>query len=423
MPDKINPFRPGSTVHPGMFAGRVNEIRQIERALAQTKFANPKSFLITGERGIGKSSLLLYAKYVAEGAIRTLDGNKFDFLIMSAVVSDNETLSKVVIKLVNDYYQKEQQSEVKEFVKACWERVAEVGVGGVSIKKAEKPGPDEVYDRFVYFLEKLSKDIAGKRDGVVLVLDEVDRASSYKGFSSFIKSTFEKLHMDGCHNVLVGLAGMTEVRAKMYEDHESVLRFFDIHELSPLEEMDRNYVIESGLEEARRVNKIPTEIDPAALGRITNLSEGFPHFLQEFGYSAFEVDDDNKITEQDVLHGVVGTDTFEGALRRLGKQYFHRMYFEAIKSDEYRKVLDIFASQPPGWVSKATLKSDFKGKESTLNNALATLKERDIVVSDPTRQGYYRLPWRAFASYIRLTRRMKEEEGAKGSVNAPLSNQ
>jgi hypothetical protein len=64
---KFNPFRPNSIVAPGMFAGRYDEVTAIERGLHQTRNGNPKHFLIEGERGIGKSSLMLYVDYLSSG--------------------------------------------------------------------------------------------------------------------------------------------------------------------------------------------------------------------------------------------------------------------------------------------------------------------------------------------------------------------
>jgi Cdc6-like AAA superfamily ATPase len=59
---KINPFAPNSPVHSGMFVGRVAELVKLESCLVQTRAGSPSNFMLTGERGIGKSSLLNYIK-------------------------------------------------------------------------------------------------------------------------------------------------------------------------------------------------------------------------------------------------------------------------------------------------------------------------------------------------------------------------
>jgi len=66
---KFNPFKPNSIVTPGMFSGRAHELRAIEQCLYQAKHGNPQHFLLEGERGIGKSSLLLFVHQLANGTI------------------------------------------------------------------------------------------------------------------------------------------------------------------------------------------------------------------------------------------------------------------------------------------------------------------------------------------------------------------
>ena len=79
---RINPFRPNSPVAPGMFVGRIDELQALEQSLVQTRAGQPKHFMLTGERGIGKTSLLNYLRWVAQGEIDGLDGEKFKFLVL-----------------------------------------------------------------------------------------------------------------------------------------------------------------------------------------------------------------------------------------------------------------------------------------------------------------------------------------------------
>jgi Cdc6-like AAA superfamily ATPase len=84
---RFNPFRPSSIVPPGMFCGRMEEVLALERSLFQTSKGHPNHFLIQGERGIGKSSLLYYMQCVATGEIAPLDGEKFKFLKVNLEVT------------------------------------------------------------------------------------------------------------------------------------------------------------------------------------------------------------------------------------------------------------------------------------------------------------------------------------------------
>ena len=67
---KINPFSPNSPSGTGMFAGRLKEIETIEQILLQTRADKGHGFLLLGQRGIGKTSLLNLVKFQAEGDIK-----------------------------------------------------------------------------------------------------------------------------------------------------------------------------------------------------------------------------------------------------------------------------------------------------------------------------------------------------------------
>ena len=95
---KINPFRPNSPVNPGMFLGRLSESVKLENHLLQTQAGRPVNFLLTGERGIGKTSLLVYLKYVATGLI-SVDKRGFSFLVVETDIDqkvDQLTLVKKI---------------------------------------------------------------------------------------------------------------------------------------------------------------------------------------------------------------------------------------------------------------------------------------------------------------------------------------
>lgn len=96
MQSRVNPFKPGGIAAPGMFAGRLAEVVALETALLQTSRQNPQHFLVRGERGIGKSSLLLYLEGVASGAIPTLKNDSVRFLVVSIALDRHTTFMDLV---------------------------------------------------------------------------------------------------------------------------------------------------------------------------------------------------------------------------------------------------------------------------------------------------------------------------------------
>ena len=208
----------------------------------------------------------------------------------------------------------------------------------------------------------------------------------------------ERLTKRGCERVLLGLAGLPVLIPKLRESHESSPRVFTTLHLEPLEEQERVDVVRRGLAEAKEETGIVTEITEEAEVLISNLSEGYPHFIQQFSFCAFDEDQDNVIDMDDVFNGAYREN---GALQQLGHKYFHVQYYDQISSDDYRKVLHAMADHLDGYVQRSEILKVSGVKESTLNNALRALKDRSIILANERKAGEYRLPTKSFAVWIK----------------------
>ena len=115
-----------------MFVGRVDEIVKLESYLVQTKNENPVSFMITGERGIGKSSLLNYIKAVAEG-LEGVDETRVSFLAIDTDIDWNTTQLGLVEKIKLALERALGQTEkARDFLTQSWEFLKRVEAGGFS---------------------------------------------------------------------------------------------------------------------------------------------------------------------------------------------------------------------------------------------------------------------------------------------------
>lgn len=405
---KINPFRPNSPVNPGMFVGRFTESGKLENHLLQTRAGTPVNFLLTGERGIGKTSLLLYLKYIATGQI-PVNGKQLSFLVVETDIHQKVDQLALVKKIELGLRRELSKTEkTRQFMADAWKFLQRLEVGGFALKEGMSVDEDLIVEEFAYSLAETVKRIttatpddpaARVYDGLLILIDEADNSANEMGLGSFVKLLLERLQKNGCDRVLIGLAGLPDIRRVLVESHPSSLRLFEEIPLGRLSDEDVEDVIELCLERGNKENETKTDITPAAKRKLVDLAEGFPHFTQQFGYCAFEADQDGMIDETDVATGAFGQ---RGGLEMIGDCYYRTDFYNKIQKESYRQVLRIMADKQDAWITKAEIKRRFSGKDSILDNAIQALRDRHIILSREGHRGVYRLQHRGFAMWIKL---------------------
>lgn len=407
---RYNPFQPNSITGPGMFVGRIDEIKTVERCMFQAKNGSPQHFLVQGERGIGKSSLLFYIELIADGRIKPLIDAQFSFLTVSIDLGGCVTQADVIRKVGRGLRSAvAKRDSVKNAAKNIWDWISNWEVLGVRYHK-DQSGLDveEVCEELVSNLSALCSSASEEIDGVLILIDEADRPGGDAGLGEFLKMLTERLTREKCDNVILGLAGLPTILYKLRESHESAPRLFHTMLLDPLSLEERKTVVRLGLSNANKKNDFKTSINEDSLDFLADLSEGYPHFLQQFSYCAFEKDVDGTIDVDDVKGGAFGDG---GALAQLGDKFFNEMYHARISSEEYRRVLDAMAEHGDQWIARRTIISESEVGETNVNNALQALKAKQIILQDDTRRGFYRLPTRSFAAWINAIRSARVKAG------------
>jgi AAA ATPase domain len=391
-----------SPVAPGMFSGRINELRALEQALLQTRAGHPKNFMITGERGIGKTSLLNYVSWVAQGRISTFEDEKLNFLVVSTEIESTTSTVALVRKIDMGVRRAiDQTDQTEAFFQGVWQFVKRLEAFGVKLRdEATKDDTETLLDEFGYSMASVvSKIVDHQYDGLLLLIDECDSATPSLGLGSFLKLLLERVQRHGAENFMVGIAGLPDARSVLSQSHPSSLRLFDETSLGCLTPTDVNWVIDRALKVANEVNPSPTVIADAAREMFVGFSEGYPHFIQQFGYCAFDADTDGNIDLGDVAMGAFGPN---GAIRLIGDRYYRDDFYIKIQKDSYRQVLRIMADKLDSWVTREEIKARFNGKESVLNNALQALRDRHIILSKEGVRGVYRLQHKGFALWIKF---------------------
>lgn len=385
-----------------MFAGRLAELVILERVLVQTRGGNAQHFLLAGERGIGKSSLMLAVRLIASGQMPSLSGQTFKFLVLELELDPTSTYRQLVVQIAGALRRALTPFEKsREALREVWDVVKRIEAMGMRYHSEEQPTEThELMDNLVSAFVESARTLGENAEGVLILIDEADKAPSDAQLGSFVKVFTDRLTKQQCDNVALGVAGVTGIVQKLRSSHESAPRVFSILNLEPLELDESKSVVRQGLTHGNSKNDLPVTITDEALTLLASVSEGFPHFIQQFAYCAFEEDADDVISDVDVAAGAIGEN---GALDQLGQKYFQQMFFEKINSNEYRAVLRAMAQSdsPDGWVTKEQIRQATGLKETTLGNAIHTLKDKEIILPKSGEKGVYRLPNRSFAAWIR----------------------
>jgi hypothetical protein len=328
------------------------------------------NFLLTGERGIGKTSLLDYIKNVACGkmSVGTEGDEKLSFLVVETDI-DQRTTQLALAKKIELGLRRElgKSEKARSFLAEAWQFIQRLEAAGVAFKEKRDPNSDLIVEEFAYSLADTinrvtspsAEDLfSAKYDGLLLLIDEADNSSGDLQLGSFLKLLTERLQRNDCSAVMVGVAGLPEIRRILLASHPSSLRLFEQVQLGRLSNEEVKTVIDFGIKRANELNAEKTSVADAGKQILVNLSEGFPHFIQQFGYSAFAADADGVIDEQDVMDGAFG---HRGGLVMIGDRYYRNDFYNKVQKESYRQVLRIMARRAD--VGSQNLKSRNSFKE------------------------------------------------------------
>jgi len=399
VPTKHNPFTPDKLAPPKLFAGRKQEIADIDDCLRETKDGNPHHFLIEGEAGIGKSSLLARQAGVAMGEVGTQDGERLDFVVVSLALHDQDSYVSLIRKIAGELKkQLSRRQAMKTLVLQTLQFLSRFEVQGLRYNH-EISKDDESQ-----LLEHLQSDfvsvLSGKRndfDGIALLFDEADKPPPEARLGLVCKLLTEEMSRKRCDYLCLGLAGLPGILEQLKAGHAAVPRLFERLELKPLLHDECIGVIRKGLAEVYEEHGLEVAITEDAAAEIARLSEGYPYFLQVFAHAAYREDTDRLIDGDDVSRSLSRKN---GPYQKLGAKFFEHVYL-ADNAPDYRGVLFAMADHPRSWMERGAIIAASRLKESTVDNALRAFKERGTILQHEKRRGLYRLPTQAFAVWIK----------------------
>jgi len=317
-----NPFSPGAGSRPPELVGREEVLRQCEILLARVRKGRAeKSILLTGLRGVGKTVLLNEMNTLSENAglltfqIEAHEGKKLGPLLTNSVRS-------LLLKLDRIEGAKEKIrrgfSVLKSFITSVKITYEDISFGlDIEPERGTADSGDLEIDLPEVFIA-LGEAAKAKNSAIVILIDELQYFDE-KELSALIMG-MHQMQQKQLPLVLIG-AGLPILPRLAGESKSYAERLFHFPKIGPLSD-----------EDARRALREPiisegAKINDKALDQIVALTQGYPYFIQEWGYQVWNNAPTNSITEKVIEPSTKQT------LRRLDENFF-RVRFDRLTPSE-----------------------------------------------------------------------------------------
>jgi hypothetical protein len=330
-----NPFVPGAGTVPQEFAGRLAILEQAEILMTRAEQGrHAKSFMLVGLRGVGKTVLL-----VRIGAMARERG----FQPVLVETPEDKSLPQLIVPPLRQVLLAlDRRSALGQHVKRGL-RVLRNFANSVKIKYGDvELGVDVEPERGTADSGDLEQDLpdllqvvgeAAKSHKTVicLLIDELQYVAA-KELSALIMG-MHRIDQQRLPLVMIG-AGLPQLVSTMGKSKSYAERLFDFHEIGPLSQQDAARAIRQPIEDEGE------KIQDAALSAIIAQTQGYPYFLQVWGYQTWNAAPASPIRRKDVEQASAT------AIASLDSGFF-RVRFDRLTPTE-RRYLRAMAELGPG---------------------------------------------------------------------------
>ncbi|WP_053978178.1 AAA family ATPase [Mangrovimonas xylaniphaga] len=366
----VDPFFPNRPVDdPNRFEGRKTKVDEIIDAFFQTSNSNPSHSIITGERGIGKSSLLFQSSLLAAG--NQALANKFNFPSEETKFNFHtawvDCVSEQSLENLIEAILDELQSSLKKHVKGWNLEIDIAGFVKLSKKEEKEKSILNLVNQFVKEIETVYKELIKKgKDGLIIFIDEIDRLDPSIGIATFLKLSTEKMSREGLKKVIFFCAGIKGAVQKMGTEHASILRTLKDIPINRFDDEELKDILKDGF------MKVGATYDAKVLDKCAAFSSGFPEPTHLIGSEILTVSDDDHLDEED----------FEKAKKKVVTEVRKNSLETKLKgagSGKYQLILEAMAQCESENVQNDFISKKIGYPQNEYSTNLSNLVENDII--------------------------------------------
>ena len=384
MTPESSPFRPGQPIPIEFFVGRSAEIEGLSsmvRGGAQGRFGIG---FVSGERGIGKSSLAAFVRHLVEMNNDALGCHVF----LGGVQDLGEMLRRTLDRLLNQSIDRPWHRQMVDFF---GDRVRKAGFFGVTLElDLQDSDLSSVEHDFVPSMRRLLEGI-GNRKSIFLILDDINGLAGSADFANWLKSTVDEIATSRqATRLCILVVGLEERRRDLVAVQPSLARVFELIDIAPWSDDEVMEFYRKSFHAGK------AEVSDESLKRLKFFTGGLPVLAHEIGDAVWRAARGPKIGDNEVTEGIVT------AADVIGRKWLEPQVFDAIRSERYRAILGKIADKPFGlrFTRAEILERLAEEDRPVLDNFLRRMRKLGALEADPGIRGGYRFPNRLHALYI-----------------------
>jgi DNA polymerase III delta prime subunit len=363
-----NPFSPGAGSPPPELVGRDPILEQARILLGRVKQRkSEKSMLLTGLRGVGKTVLLNEIKRMAdhEGyrtiSIEAHEGKALGSLIapyLRSLLYDLDRIAGAGDRV------KRGLAVLRSFVGALKVTVGDVSIGlDIDPEKGSADSGDLEIDLPNLFVA-IGEAAQDRNSAVAIFIDEIQYFSQ-KELGALIMA-MHRIQQQQLPLVLLG-AGLPILPGMAGASKSYAERLFNFPNIGALSHADTAKALQDPAQDAG------VAFEDAALDEVFLLTKGYPYFLQEWGYVAWNLATTSPITLQ------VVREAKKAVIPRLDENFF-RVRFDRLTPSE-KNFLRAIAALGPGAHRTGDIAEILKVKVTSLGPVRAKLINKGMIYS------------------------------------------
>ncbi len=363
-----NPFSPGAGSPPPELVGRDDIIRQAQILFGRIKqHRSEKSLILVGLRGVGKTVLLNeVGRHAREAGCHAVILEAHEGKSLAALLSPSFRSLLFELDRTANLSEKVRRSlrVLKSFVSAVRIKISDIEIGlDIEPERGAADSGDLEVDLSNLFIA-VAEAAQEKKTVIVLLIDEIQYLSE-KELSALIMA-MHKMQQLQLPLVLVG-AGLPILTRLAGESKSYAERLFDFPTIGALSVPDTRRALYDPVKNAG------VQFKKEALQEIIRLTQGYPYFIQEWGYQVWNHAEKQRITLVDVKKATLFV------TQRLDANFF-RVRFDRLTPSE-KKYLRAMAQLGPEAHRSSDIAEVLNVKVNSIGPTRANLINKGMIYS------------------------------------------